>query len=256
VGFDAYYGLEEYPGKEDFDGSWGIYDLPYFNYFAKQQSEMKEPFLTSIFSLSAHHPYRLPANYTDKCEKGSLKIHPMICYSDGALRAYFKAIKNEDWYNRSIFVITADHTAQSTIDAYATSMGIFAIPLIIFEPGSDIAFESNRTTQQADICPSVLDRLGLADESIFFGSSVFDTTSKGFAINYLSGIYQFIDGEFCIQFDGRNVVSVFAYTQDALLERDIKSANTKNMEAAINKLKSIVQQYNESMINNDLVNHE
>ncbi len=57
VGIDAYFGLNEYPNEEDYDGNWGIYDEPYLQYFCNQISLMKEPFFTSVFTLSSHHPY-------------------------------------------------------------------------------------------------------------------------------------------------------------------------------------------------------
>lgn len=128
AGFDAYYGKDEYPGKDDFDGLWGIYDVPYFQYVASMQSEMKEPFLSGVFSLSAHHPYKLPTEFNNQCKEGSLEILKMICYSDIALQKYFEKVKKSDWYKRSIFIITADHTAQNVSEKYGTSLGMYASP--------------------------------------------------------------------------------------------------------------------------------
>ena len=58
----AYFGKNEYPSPEDGDGHWGIYDMPYLHYFGKELTQKKEPFFSSVFTLSSHHPYKLPAD--------------------------------------------------------------------------------------------------------------------------------------------------------------------------------------------------
>ena len=63
AGFQNYYGLEEYDNMDDYDGTWGIYDHSFLEYFSKKLSEKKEPFLSTFFSLSAHPPYNIPEKY-------------------------------------------------------------------------------------------------------------------------------------------------------------------------------------------------
>ena len=35
AGYKQYYGMDEYDNLSDYDGNWGIYDEPFFNFFAK-----------------------------------------------------------------------------------------------------------------------------------------------------------------------------------------------------------------------------
>ena len=61
AGIERYFGKNEYPNSiEDEDGAWGIYDEPYLQYFAQQLNQKKEPFFSTLFTLSSHHPYHLP----------------------------------------------------------------------------------------------------------------------------------------------------------------------------------------------------
>ena len=54
AGFKNYYGLEEYDNDKDFDGSWGIYDEPFLQYFATQIKKEKNPYRDKLFKkLSA-----------------------------------------------------------------------------------------------------------------------------------------------------------------------------------------------------------
>ena len=74
AGFDEYFGLNQYPGKGDFDGSWGVWDEPFFNFFADKLNTFKEPFMASIFSVSSHHPFKVPEKYIGKFPKGPIPI--------------------------------------------------------------------------------------------------------------------------------------------------------------------------------------
>ena len=44
------FGKEEYPANGDFDGTWGVYDEPFMQFYAKQLNSKKEPFFSTFFS--------------------------------------------------------------------------------------------------------------------------------------------------------------------------------------------------------------
>ena len=114
TGFDHYLGLSEYPKNvEDFDGSWGIYDGPFFQYVKNTLTtrKSKAPFFATVFSLSSHNPFKLP-NGIDFPE-GTLQIHRTIRYVDDSLKAFFAQAALEPWYENTLFVITGDHTSLS-----------------------------------------------------------------------------------------------------------------------------------------------
>ncbi len=252
AGFNDYLGMNEYPNEEDYDGSWGIYDLPYFQYFAQEQGKMKEPFLSSIFSLSAHHPYKLPKEFKEACPKGELQIHPMVCYSDIALRKYFSVIKNEDWYQNTLFVITADHTAQNKSEIYGTPMGIYSIPIVIFDPTRSEGLEIATVCQQSDITPTILSYIGLPYEGVFFGENVLDENSSGFAVSFINNYYQYIDENYCLHYNGKTVTAIYDYHDDPLMRNNLKSMSNKDLDKSLEKLQAIIQQYNLRMIENEL----
>ena len=74
AGCKHYFGRNEYPGTEDYDGQWGIWDEPYLQYFADQLKVKSEPFFTVVYTLSSHHPYKVPEKYMKKLPKGSLEL--------------------------------------------------------------------------------------------------------------------------------------------------------------------------------------
>lgn len=106
VGIDEYKGMNEYPEqlrKDHYDGKWGIFDEPYLAYFANELSKKKQPFFSSIFTLSSHHPYSIPKKHANKFPKGNLAIHESIGYADFALKQFFSSIQNEPWFKNTLF---------------------------------------------------------------------------------------------------------------------------------------------------------
>ena len=62
LGYDEYYGRTEFDNDEEFDGFWGIWDEPFFQYTKSILDKKKTPFLSTIFTISSHEPYIIPKN--------------------------------------------------------------------------------------------------------------------------------------------------------------------------------------------------
>ncbi len=63
---DSIFEMPEYPNKAHYDGRWGIYDAPFLQFFAKKLNAFPEPFFSYIFTLSSHHPFKLPKEFQGK----------------------------------------------------------------------------------------------------------------------------------------------------------------------------------------------
>ena len=188
--FGSYFGMNEYPTKEDFDGNWGIFDEPYLQYYANELNAMQQPFLSSLFTLSSHHPYKVPAKYDAILPKGDHPILHAVAYTDLALRKFFKKAKEMPWYKNTLFVLTADHTSVTTDPNYKNHKGNFCVPIILFKDGITPQRITKRTIQHKDIAPTVLSYLNYPDKYFTFGSDALDSSDVHFAItaqnNYFS----------------------------------------------------------------------
>tara|TARA_B110000211_G_scaffold234364_1_gene303706 strand:- start:2302 stop:4191 length:1890 start_codon:yes stop_codon:yes gene_type:complete len=249
--FHSYVDLSDYPTSEqDYDGKWGIADEPFLQFFKSDLDEKAEPFFSTVFTLSSHHPFTIPEEYLGRFPKGDIPMHECVGYTDLALKRFFEAAKNSSWYENTIFIITADHTFKSTHKEYQNSNGLYAIPLIIHEPSVNEHSIITKTCQQADILPTVIDYLHLDTSLVCFGNSVLDST--GFAVNYLNNIYQFFENEYLLQFNGQESLALYHTKEDSLLQRNILNSEIElalNME---NQLKAIIQDYNYRMLHNKL----
>ena len=256
VGFDKYYGMDEYGNDDDFDGKWGIFDEPFLQYTGEIAGSMDQPFFSTIFTLSSHHPYTIPGKYKGKFRKGKLDIHESIMYSDYALSRFFKAVRDEPWFENTLFVLTADHCSESYYPFYVSRIGQYSIPIIFYNVNENWSHLSNNLAQQTDILPSVMDYLGLNQDFITFGNSVFDTVSQPFAIMYHSRTYQLIVDSLVYQFDGKNDVGLFNYKRDSLLKDNLISKRD-SIAGEMNILtKAIIQQYNNRVIHNGLTSRK
>lgn len=241
AGFKDYFGMEEYGNNSDFDEIWGIYDVPFMRYFAKNLKTKKEPFFSTFFSLSSHLPYTLPENYTIN-NKEEIGIQETIRYSDFAMQQFFQEIKKEDWMKNTIFIITADHTSPENFNKkYKTNIGRYAIPLIIFKGDSSLKGINTNIVQQIDIMPTIYDLINYNKPYFAFGKSMFN---KSWAINFLQDKYYFIyDSTLIIH---KEEDYAFFSSCETKKKLDLDTTNIK-------LLKAIKQEYSYRMLNNKLV---
>ena len=254
TGFQQYYGREDYDadsrfgGDEDFDGMWAIWDEPFLQYYAAKMSEMKQPFMTAVFTASSHHPYVVPDKYKDVYPEEGVVIHKCIRYTDMALGRFFQTASRQPWFNNTIFVLTSDHTNLTDHAYYETDLGGFCSPVIIYEPGNTERQPAilDKIAQQIDILPTVMGMLHYPKPYFAFGIDVLNTPAEDtWAVNYLNGIYQYVKDGHVLQFDGQHTKAVYALT-DSLMQHNLLGSYPRQQQSE-RELKAIIQQYMERM---------
>ena len=255
TGFQEYYGREDYDaderfgGDKDFDGMWAIWDEPFLQYYATKMSEMKEPFMTAVFTASSHHPFVIPEQYKQQFPEGKLEIQKCIRYTDMAIGKFFETASKQPWFQNTIFVLTSDHTNMSDHDYYQTDLGGFCSPIIIYEPSHPEGQMIDKIAQQIDILPTVLGMLGYQKPYFGFGIDLLNTPSEDtWAVNYLSGIYQYVKHGYVLQFDGQKTKAVYSL-QDSLMQHNLihQPSAISHQQLMEQELKAIIQQYMERM---------
>ncbi len=249
AGFQKYFGKNEYPNPKDYDGNWGIYDEPYLQYITKQLKTFKEPFFITVFTLSSHHPYKLPPGYQGQFPEGTLPIHRVVGYSDYALKRFFETAQKQSWYNNTLFVLVADHTSISEKPAYQNALGTFEITMAYFSHGDSLLTgHKDRVTQQIDIMPSILDYLHYPKPFFSMGQSVFEQTNSHFAVTYLNNLYEMTTIDTFLLFDGNTVKGRYNLPEDYLLQN-----NLSNNHSNTDTLKAFLQIYSHSLIDNKML---
>ncbi|MBQ2290549.1 MAG: LTA synthase family protein [Paludibacteraceae bacterium] len=256
AGFEDYFGMDEYNNNADFDGTWAIWDEEFLQYYARSMNQMKKPFMTAVFTASSHHPYKIPEKYNNQFPKGNSEIHQCIGYTDYALRKFFEYAQQQDWYQNTLFVLTADHTSnQISLPEYNNSKGLFEVPIAFFSPQWDQGyFDQSSAVNQVDIMPSIINYVDYKKDYFAFGEDILTRAKKHpYAICYNDPVHQIFSDSLLVQFDGQDVTAVYNYQTDPKLAKNIK--DKVNVDQMTTYLKAYIQQYINRMINNQLTIH-
>jgi len=244
-GFDAYYGKDEYNNNADYDGYWAIWDEEFLQFFGRTMSEMRQPFMTAVFTATSHHPFQVPKRYEGVFPEGTHPLHKCIGYTDHALRRFFDYAKQQDWYENTLFVLTADHTNALTYADYETDKGRFEVPIIFFDPQMNEEVRTRKRdfpVAQVDIMPSILGYLGYDEPYFAFGEDVITKDKEvPFVVNYNNPVYQIFSDSVLVQFDGQNVTGVYNFLNDRRLKVNLKDEYTE--DEMLRYLKATIQQY-------------
>ena len=255
AGFDRYYGKNEFGDNRYNDGIWGIWDEPFLQFTARELTNTPQPFFATVFTLSSHHPYNVPAHYEGKFDKGTVPVHQCIMYTDNALRKFFENAKKQPWFNNTLFVFTADHSAEKHYDEYKTSLGIYSIPIFFYAPDSVETFRNvvSYEVQQTDIPRTILSYLGFDGNFLSWGNDAFDVSGDHFVVNRYNSHYQFVSQGYVIQFDGKKTTSMYNYKTDRYLKHNILEKHADLAQKMEQKLKAYIQQYNNRVLDNQMV---
>jgi phosphoglycerol transferase MdoB-like AlkP superfamily enzyme len=252
IGFEKYFGKNEYPNPADDDGIWGISDRPYLQYVARTLNETQQPFFAGILTLSSHNPFILPKDGKDlPLRKGTHPMHLVASYTDYALMEFFETISRYSWFDSTLFVFTGDHTGEATIPIPDNRYMAYRIPIFFYHPLAEK--KQDRTMmQQLDVMPSVLSYLGIDVPLFSFGQNVFEPNYSAFAVNYLSDIYQYFTDDILLQFDGEKTIGFYYLQADSLQENNLVKSRQQAIVPYEQRLKAILQSYTDRMSRNKL----
>ena len=259
TGFQQCYSQEDFEadprtnGPADSDNWWGIWDEPFLQYFRTKMSDMKQPFMTALFTLSSHHPFHVPAQYKEVYKEEEMPIHKCIRYTDHALQRFFEEASKEPWFKNTIFVMTGDHTNMSNHPEYKSSINQFSTSIIIYDASCDLTPGiRDGIAQQTDILPTILNLVGYDKPYMSFGCDLLNTPAEDtWAINYLDGVYQYCKGDYVLQFDGQQTIGIYRL-DDYLMRQNLKGKVAEQPQLE-REVKAIIQQYMARMIDNRLV---
>ena len=164
--------LKEFPTSSRM--SWGIHDeylIRYGAQFLKKADNRGTPTFLSLFTITNHHPWRLPPNYSlnafSEIENKHLRAYLKTThYTDHCLGLFIDLLKAEGLLEKSILFIFADHacpmgehgnkTIQKNIYEENTH-----IPLLIYAKGRVKSGVIDSLGSQVDLLPTLMDILGI-----------------------------------------------------------------------------------------------
>lgn len=155
-----------------FKNAWGMADEDLFNQtlkLADADYARQQPFLLQLMTTSNHRPYTYPDGRIDI--KSGNGRDGAVKYTDYAIGQFLQAARQKPWFDNTIFVFVADHTAGSA-GKEDLPIANYQIPLFICAPKWVEARESAQLASQIDLAPTLLGLLNLSYESTFFGRNL------------------------------------------------------------------------------------
>ena len=153
-----------------FANIWGLADEHLYDYALEQMDRdaaRGKPFLMHLMTTSNHTPFTFPAGRIDlpRGRAGAVK------YADWALGRFVEQARSKPWFKDTLFVLVADHCASSK-GRTSLPPENYHIPAVFYAPAHIAPHTDPRLASQIDIVPTVLDLLGLPEQSRFMGRSV------------------------------------------------------------------------------------
>ncbi len=252
IGFEHYFGMDEYGNDKDFDGSWAIFDEPYLKYFADRTDEIarkNKPFFLTVFTASSHDPFKVPDQYKATFTRGEIPMHKVISYADHAIKQYFDKVHDKPWFNNTLFVFTADHCGVSCREDYNNEMGRFLIPIFFYTPGGQLPVkcDSTRLIQQTDITPTLLTLLNYQKPYFSFGKDVFapDSTFVNYVFNDRNGQSMYYLDTLMIEYRSNQLYGIFEFKKDFSLKNNLLDQKDRfpQLPYMQRQMEAIIQQY-------------
>jgi phosphoglycerol transferase MdoB-like AlkP superfamily enzyme len=265
VGFDNYYSLEDYPNKSHSDGHWGIYDHHMFDYMESFIDKSKGPFFFTLFSISAHHPYNVPKDWPGDTIIDENPAIKALRYSDWSLGRFFERVKDKAWFKNTVFVVTADHTLngesftesrnKTASNWYHNRVGLYAVPVFYINPSHKKQSILSNTVSHVDVSASILKWSGFTGKTVSWGIPMDELDSNHVAIQYVNGIYQAVNQNLVLLFDGESPMGLYFYKQDPKLENSLLEDSKYEAQKwlMLSKLKAAIQQHHQRMKYNQLL---
>lgn len=180
---------ESYSSDEiTFSNIWGVCDEDAYDKVLKTLNRKYRsgdaPFFAHVMSVSNHRPYTYP--------DGRISIPPTakernggVMYSDYALGKFIEKARREEWFDNTVFVITADHCASSA-GKIEIPLDKYRIPALIYAPARFAPRSIDKVASQIDIMPTLFALLGMEYDSHLYGRDILsdDYPQRAFIATY------------------------------------------------------------------------
>jgi phosphoglycerol transferase MdoB-like AlkP superfamily enzyme len=203
--------------KNNFEGgtvtSWGQFDGAVFQRQLKDIQTAKQPFFSTILTLTNHEPFAVPGKSKFGTANNVSKFKSTAYYTDSCIVSYLREAKKQPWYKNTLFLFIADHGhiyPKNRTDIFIPER--YHIPFLMY--GDVIkpefrgkAFEG--TGSQADVAATLLAQLNLNTKDFKWSKNLLNPYVKPFAFFSWDNGMGFIDKQQCVTFD--NIGKVILY---------------------------------------------
>lgn len=108
AGYDRLIGKGDFPAQH-YNSKWGVHDHILLERVHQDLKTEKQPFFSTVFTLSSHEPYTVPMETKFPGDDDSSRFKNSVYYTDQAVGAFIKEARKQAWWQNTLVVLVADH---------------------------------------------------------------------------------------------------------------------------------------------------
>jgi phosphoglycerol transferase MdoB-like AlkP superfamily enzyme len=219
AGYDKIISKTDFDSK-DYNSKWGVHDHVLFNRFLKDMQIEKQPFFSTLFTLSSHEPYDIPILPKFAGNDETIKFKNSFYYTDQCIGNFIEEAKKQKWWDSTLIIMVADHGHRLPGDDANDVPTKFRIPLILSGGALKVKNVINNSIgSQTDIVKTLLQQLNISADEFKWSRNLLDTSAKQFAFyNFIDG-FGFITPSGAVTFD--NVSKKIIYKNASVTEEQL-----------------------------------
>ena len=190
--------------KNNFEGNemksrWGKFDEVVFERQINDLNKEKQPFFSTLLTLTNHEPYELPGTPKFGRADNVANFKSTAYYTDSCINAFLTNAKKQAWYKNTLFVFVADHGHLLPKNSFEISTPQrYHIPLLFYGDVIKDEFKGrkfNNVGSQTDIAATLLAQLDLPTKQFVWSKNLLNPYSKPFAFFSWDNGMGFIDNQ-------------------------------------------------------------
>ena len=179
-------GIEHVISDADFDNAvatlqkWGVPDAYLYEKAYQDLKVAQEPFFTTIYTISSHSPYDIPA-----FEKHADKFLNSVIYADSCLGHFINQLKESPMWGHTLVIITSDHgTLGTPLHTTTEEPTSYRIPMLWIGGAVDTVFTHPTIGMQTDLLTTLTQQMGWKfSPSTCFSKNLFGKSAFAFYLN-------------------------------------------------------------------------
>lgn len=227
--------------QKDMNSKWGAYDGLVFNKQLQSMAEEKQPFFSTILSLTNHEPFELPVKQKFGNTDNVLKFKSTAYYTDSCINSYIENAKKQAWYKNTLFIFVADHghlLPKNKFEIFQPER--YHIPLLFYGDVIKDEFKGkvyNQTGSQQDIAATLLPQLNIDAKDFVWSKNLLNPYAPHFAFFTWDNGLGFVKDGHCVTFD--NIGRSILYNSDPKNTQQ----TDKNLKLGQSYLQTVYQQF-------------
>jgi phosphoglycerol transferase MdoB-like AlkP superfamily enzyme len=175
--------------KSDFEekywnSKWGAHDEIVLDRLLEDLNAEKQPFFSTIFTLSSHEPFEIPIPRPFPGDDRQTLFLNSLFYTDQCIGKFIKKAKKTNWWNNTIFIIIADHG-----HPYPSETGVplhipdeFHIPMLWLGGALNTSEQVNTLIgSQTDLANTLLHQMNIYTRKFPFSKDLLNDETLPFA---------------------------------------------------------------------------